>query len=99
MKLTLADIESCFELLADMLRSKGVEEIETGQHDFYWTVLSGDWLDFAKEPKAAVGSLDDDFAEIKKVVAGESSPSTIDFERLAAVLKLLSEELDQPTSR
>ena len=95
MKLTLAQIEACFALLVDMLRRRGIEELETGQRDFYWSVLSGDWLDFNKEPKVAVGSLDDDFAELRRLLSEDSWPSSVDLDRLSSVLRLLSEELDR----
>lgn len=93
--MTLIELEACFQLLLEMLRSRGVESVETGQHDLYWSILSEDWLNFQNEPEPAVGSLDDDLRELKRVASGESIASLVDLERIGAVLKLLADDLSR----
>lgn len=93
MKLTIPEMELLLAVLLEMLRARGIEAVETGQRDLYWSVLSGDWLDFQKEPKAAVGSLDDDFKELRRLLSRDSCASLVDLERIAAVLRLLADDL------
>lgn len=93
MKLTLDEIQECFHALVAMLNSQHLVEIETGNHDLYWLVLGGDWLSFSGEPTPAVGSLDDDFKELKRLASGVTAPTSVDLERLASVLRLLSEKI------
>lgn len=99
MRLTLDELETCLFSVLAMLRSRGIEFAETDRRDFYWSVLSGDWLDFQKEPDIAVGSLDDDVQGLRRLLSDPSGASAIDLERLAAVLKLLSEDLVETGSR
>jgi hypothetical protein len=41
----------------------------------------------------AVGSLDDDMTELRKLLADPDRASAVDFDRIAAILKLLSAKL------
>ena len=92
MKLALTELEECIAIAFDRLRSRGVAAIETGERDFYWTVLSDEWVDFDQEPKLAVGSLDDDIEGLKSLLEDSSAFSVVDLERLSALLKFLAEE-------
>lgn len=92
MKLTIDEVERCFEVLVRMLRDRNVTDIDTRDRDIYWCVMSGDWLDFTAEAKISVGSLDDDFSELKKLTAKNPFPTKVDLERLAAVFRLLAED-------
>jgi hypothetical protein len=72
-------------------RSRGVDNVDIDNNDYYWTILSGDWLNFQEKPEPAVGSLEDDILELKKLLAEPSRASSVDLERLSAILKFLSE--------
>ncbi len=93
MKLTVNEIEALLRVLIEMVRKRGIVSVETGQRDLYWSVLPGDWTDFQKEPKPAVGSLDDDLKELRRLLSGDSCASPIDLERIAAVLRLMADDL------
>ena len=93
MRLTLEEIQECFKILVTMLRDQQLVETDTGEHDLYWSILGGDWLAFSAEPTPAVGSLDDDFKELKRLASGATTPSSVDLDRLAAVLRFISEEI------
>ncbi len=95
MKLTIPEMESLLRVLFEMLRARGVESVDTAQRDFYWSVLSDDWLNFQQEPKPAVGSLDDDIEELKRLLSEDSDPSLVDLERIATVLRLLADDLSR----
>ncbi len=90
MEISLKELEKCFSLLFRHLRRGGIREVGSGSHDYYWVVLNNEWLVFDKEPKPAVGSLDDDIAELKELAKGPSRLSSVDFERLAAILKFIA---------
>ena len=67
---------------------------DTGDRDFYWYVLTDDWLDFQKKPKHSVGSLvDDDIVGLERLARASKPPDILDLERMSAVLKLLAEDL------
>ncbi len=91
MNISLSELEKCFDILLQHARANGISSIETQREDLYWTVLSGDWLQFDKEPQLAVGSLDDDILELKKIIKEPSRTTDVDIERLSVILKLLSD--------
>lgn len=93
MKLTVTELEACFKALIKMLGSRDVEFADTAHRDLYWSILSDDWLDFKKSPVPVVGSLDDDFAMLKKLLSDDSAASLVDLERMATVLRLLADDL------
>jgi len=95
MNISVVELEKCFEIILQHVRLMGINSIETTEEDFYWTVLSYDWLQFDKEPALAVGSLDDDILELKKIITEPSRTTSVDIERLSAILKLLSERLSE----
>ncbi len=93
MRISLAELEQCLNLAFEHLRSEGFESVDSGDLDYYRNVLSDDWSDFSKQPEPAVGSLEDDISALKKLSTGGLVMSAIDLERLAAVLRLLAENL------
>lgn len=92
MTLSLDEIMRCTEIVFSFIRRNDINSVSDDQCDFYWTVLSEEWLDFQREPKLAVGSLSDDIEQLKKLLKDESAVSSLDIERLASVLKLLAEK-------
>ncbi|MCP4600245.1 MAG: hypothetical protein GY847_06885 [Proteobacteria bacterium] len=91
MEIPLQDLEKCFLLLFRLLHEGGFREVNPGNYDYYWRVLAKESFMFDKEPELAVGSLDDDIEELKNLAKDPSRASSVDFERLAAVLIYLSE--------
>ena len=99
MKISLEEVEQCFAILIKMLRSRGVAGIDTSGRDYYWCVLSGDWLEFEDEAKISVGSLEDDLLELQKLTTEDAFPTAVDLERFAAVFRLLAEDFFDPPER
>ena len=93
MSIKLSELEKCLEKVMDLARWHGLSEIELEREDLYWTVLSGDWMDFEKDPDPGVGSLVDDIAYLKRLSSGENPPTSVDLDRIAAVFQLLSERI------
>ncbi|MCP4600247.1 MAG: hypothetical protein GY847_06895 [Proteobacteria bacterium] len=91
MEISLQELEKCFSILFRLLYEGGFREVRPSNYDYYWCVLTKESFMFNKEPELAVGSLDDDIEELKKLAKDPSRVSSVDFERLAAVLKYLSE--------
>lgn len=40
MRLSLDELQSCFDRLLVRLRASGLNEVDTGGHDLYWSVLA-----------------------------------------------------------
>jgi hypothetical protein len=60
--------------------------------DMYWVVHQPEWTDLQHEPKLSVGSLKDDWEALQQVLEGQM-PTSVDFDRLASVLRAVSERL------
>lgn len=91
--MNLEDIENCFHILMEHARSGGVTQLDLRDRDFYWTIVSPDWLNIYVEPKPSVGSLRDDHEELVKLLHDPSRASAVDLERLAHLIRYLSDEL------
>jgi hypothetical protein len=90
---TIDDLEGCIFKLLALARARGIQEVGLRGEDSYWTVPSPEWLEMKQQPALAVGSLADDLAELEKLVAHPERASSIDLDRAAAALRLLSDRL------
>ncbi len=88
--MTVAELEVCLRILFDHARSVGLERVELGDLDLYWTISSADSLTIYQEPKPSIGSFVDDESELKKLLDDPSRASAVDLDRVAHLLKLLS---------
>lgn len=79
-------------MLVEHYQQAGVEALEIDDMDYYWVVQPPEWTDFQHEPSLCVGSLIDDWAELQRVLK-EDIVTTVDFNRLGAVLRAVSERL------
>ncbi len=91
------DLEACLSQLFSMVRARGVQAIDLRQLDYYWRVGSPEWLDMHHDPKLVVGSLWDDALELKNLLADPDRASAVDLDRVAALLRVLSDQLSLPT--
>ncbi|MBK1442576.1 hypothetical protein JHJ32_21430 [Parapedobacter sp. ISTM3] len=87
--ITLEEIKGLFNLAIEKLQRENVLKISFDK-DEYWNVLGGDMNDFSKAPDPGVGSLYDDIGYLKRSLEEKQILSYSDFDRLAAVLKSIS---------
>jgi hypothetical protein len=88
------EIESVFNLLIKKLHLEGIKSIEIENKDYYWLIGSPEWTDMEKVAEPEVGSLTDDWDSLKKTITGDRIVTYIDFDRLASILRAISEELN-----
>jgi hypothetical protein len=92
---TVDELEKCVGLLIDLARSRGVREVDVGEADLYWSVPSPDWVDMAKHPNVVVGDFGDDVAELQKMLQDPGRACSVDFDRVAALLRVVSDRLSR----
>jgi hypothetical protein len=80
--------------LVEHFQQTGVGALEIDDMDYYWVVEPPEWTDFQQEPSLCVGSFIDDWAELQRVLKGDIV-TTVDFNRLGAVLRTVSERLSR----
>ena len=86
MRINLNEIREIFNDLVDRTEELGFKEIDTDT-DYYWHVSSDERKNFGiQEPILSVGSLIDDYVELKKTLIGTNSHTTIDFDRIANII-------------
>ncbi len=77
-------------------------DVDLSEIDYYWQ-LGNEQFDMSIEPPTAieVGSLSDDVLNLKLALAEPNRASALDLNRIAAVLRALSEKLvpESPDSR
>ena len=91
MIVTVDNLRVLLEKLIDKMEEDGISSLEINDVDYYWIILSSEWTNFQSEVKPAVGSLVDDWESLQKVLSGEEISTYIDFERIAAILRIISE--------
>lgn len=91
--MTIDELEEVILRLLRLARERGVQNLNTGSRDYYWSVSSPEWVDMGKEPSLAVGSLDDDISELTKLLVDSDRASAVDLDRAAAVLRMISDDL------
>jgi hypothetical protein len=89
--MTLVELEKCVSSLFFFAKQWGVVEVVPNDKDLYWTIGSPDWLEIYQEPKAGVGSLDDDDAELRRLLEDPSQAMSVDLQRAAHLLMMVAE--------
>lgn len=80
------------------LKEEKYKEFSFG-YDEYWIITTDDWNNFGAEPKPAVGSLNDDINFLKLVIKEDLNISYLELERLATILRAVSEILTVDDSK
>lgn len=87
------DLKKLFQMIIEQLKIlEGVDEIDVDK-DMYRFVPTDKWQSFEQQP--LIGSLFDDVDELKKLLSDTDRViSYVDFDRIASVLKYISEKLN-----
>jgi hypothetical protein len=64
------------------------------EQDSYLMIGSDEWYDVVKENTGDIGSLVDDWDSLLKKIHNEEPFSSLDLDRLAAILKAISERIN-----
>lgn len=92
MQIQLLQIAVLAKKLVENYRERGYETVPIDDMDMYWVVQPPEWTDLQHDPRLSVGSLKDDWEVLQRVLEGQT-PTAVDFDRLAAVLRAVSERL------
>ena len=89
----LDDLERCVIILMNLAKMRGINEVKSSENDAYWTISSPAWTQIYEEPNPSVGSLSDDEEELIKVLGDPTRASAVDLDRVAHLLRRLSDQL------
>ncbi len=92
MDFNLAQLNLILARMVEEYMQRGVESVQIDDVDEYWVVGSPEWTNFSQKPEPAVGSLSDDWTELQRLLK-DKMPTAVDFDRLAAVLRAVSDQL------
>ena len=88
--ISVTEIETLFRLVIEKLKRDNIDNIRF-KTDEYWIILADEWNNFASAPKPSVGSLSEDLHHLKKSIEEIEVFTYSDLDRLAAVLRAISE--------
>lgn len=91
-KITALEIEQLFKLMIEIIQKEGIDEFEIPV-DEYWVVLTDEWNNFKITPELGVGSLEEDIKFLKEAIQEGEMFSFIEFEKVAQVLRAISEKM------
>ena len=91
----VSTIRSILERVIEKLQATGLENLPVGDSDMYWYVPAPECYDMRSIPDLNVGSLQDDISFLEELAKNtERIPAYVDFDRLASLLRALSNELN-----
>ena len=94
MEINIQELKLCFNQILDKLSEDNVDTVELDV-DYYREIPTTKWANFKYDeaPIEHVGSLYDDIASLKMMINNPEVPCTyVDFDRLASVLRAISQE-------
>lgn len=92
LQITTEGLRQVFEILISHLEENGVRTVDI-PHDYYWHVFSKERYNVYEKPDvSALGSLFDDWGDLKKVLDGEHEPLAYHFVDLAPILRAIGEQ-------
>ena len=93
MKVSVSELRNMSERLFDHLESGGNSQLEIPQ-DYYWYVPTKERYQPYVEPKGlTLGQLSDDWAELQKIIRGESEPIDYALVWLSTILRVIGEKV------
>lgn len=92
MKVKKQELLSLLQKLKEKIEEDNIEEVEI-PYDSYWKVLPSEAIKINQESALALGSLEDDWKALKKVITNNNIITYLDFDRTAAILIFYSEEV------
>ncbi len=93
MKISINDLKYLCEKILAKAEQSGLEDIEVDV-DYYWG--AEDLYNFNIEsPKFIVGSFIDDWNWLEKILDDKNPPTTLDFERLGNVIKIVGDSISK----
>lgn len=98
MEIKTKELEGLFQLIIEKLEKSNINSIEFDT-DWYWEICNDEIIDFKKEPSPVVGSLSDDIDIVKRILSGKMPFSYMDFDRIAAILKVIHRKQDIVTNK
>jgi hypothetical protein len=93
--MTLDELQRCFDIVMRFARARGLDGVEQGGRDLYWTALDEEWTRMDIDPRPGTGSLSDDLGELGKLLQDPERASPVDFARLGNALRLLGENVSE----
>lgn len=97
MQFRLQHLALALTRLVEGYQQLGIDVLRIDDMDHYWVVRSPEWTEFHQEPKLSVGSLQEDWAGVQRVLQG-GTPTEVDFERLGAALRVVSDRILEPST-
>jgi hypothetical protein len=95
MKIILSDLEKISHIVLTHAEQSGISRINVVL-DYYWHIAADDSRKKKMPAVLPVGSLTDDLNCLGKVLTKENIATTIDFERLGNVVKIIGYRIQQP---
>jgi len=93
MKITTQELKILCEKILIKAETVGIKEIDI-PIDYYWSVSFEDAYNMGKEqPDLIVGSFDDDWQSLKKIIDNTNPPTIIDIERWENAIKILGDSI------
>ena len=87
----MREIEKIFALVINKLKADDANNFELELNE-YWLILPDEWNNFSGNPQLAIGSFKDDILNLKRAIEENEIISYSEFDRLATVLRAISEK-------
>lgn len=99
MIIDLEKLGEAAEIICKKLIQNNGRYLDTDK-DYFWLIDMEAALDLKKEPDSlAVGSLEDDYLNLERIVTEADSVNILDLERIASIFRLVSFEVENSKNK
>jgi hypothetical protein len=89
-RISLNELEILFRLVIEKLKRDEVYQAELDM-DEYWIITADEWNNFKVLPTLCVGSLSEDVQFLKEAISEDAMYTYSDLDRVATILRAISE--------
>jgi hypothetical protein len=95
MEIKTTDLEFFFKKIIEKLKEENIEIVDIAS-DEYLLISTDEWENFEQDVEPIIGSLEDDSYRLLNTKKGDVPFTYVDFDRVASLLRAISQEINPP---
>lgn len=93
MKIDIESLKNIVDRICERYCNKNERYLET-EIDYFWYIEMEEGINFQKEPRVFVASLDDDYHSLEQIEKDNREVNIVDLDRISNIFKAISYEIE-----
>lgn len=98
MKIDIVTLRRIIDQACDRYCDINGRYLET-EIDYFWYIEMEEGIDFQKEPRVFVASLDDDYTSLEQIEKDNREVNIVDLDRISNIFKAISYEIEHQNDK